>query len=209
MVQYKYKIFVERGTSVAPTMIRNADKTRKMVYLAILTAIVFVLQFLSLFMRFTFFSLTFVLVPIVIGCADCDKFSGAWLGFVFGLAVFATGDAAFFLSLDVFGTIVTVILKGVLAGLFAGFAYSLFEKINRYVAVVASAFVAPITNTGIFVLGCYTFFYDEIAVFAGSSNIFPYIIATYVGVNFLIELGVNIILTPAILRIINVKKKKA
>ena len=185
----------------------STENLKKFVYLSILTAIVFVLQFVSLFMRFTFFSVTFVLVPIVIGCAVCNKYAGAWLGFVFAIAVFATGDAAFFLGFDVFGTIVTVVVKGVLAGLFAGLVYSALARFNRYLAVLCAGIVAPITNTGVFMLGCYLFFYDDIAIMAGSQSVFSFIILTFVGVNFLVELGVNIIFSPAILRIINARKR--
>ncbi len=187
--------------------LRRSDiNIRKMVYLAVLTAIVFLLQFIALYMRFATFSLTFVLVPIVIGSAICGKWSGAWLGFVFGLAVFITNDAAFFLGFDVFGTIVTVMLKGILAGLLSGLVYSAHKK-DSFVAVLAAAITAPIVNTGVFVLGCYAFFYDDIVSLAGSENILPYIIVSFVGINFLIELGTNIVLSPTIMRIIKIKKK--
>ena len=186
---------------------RGSDSTRKMVYLAILTALVFLLQYISLFMRFTAFSLTFVLVPIVIGVALCGKWAGAWLGFVFGLAVFATGDAAGFLAFDVFGTIVTVMAKGILAGLGAGLVYHFSRKLGDNIAVILSAISAPFINTGIFVLGCYVFFYDDIAVLAGTGNIFPFIVTAFVGINFLIELGTNILLSPCIIRLLNIKKK--
>ena len=186
---------------------RGSDSTKKMVYLAILTAIVFLLQYISLFMRFTAFSLTFVLVPIVIDVALCGKWAGAWLGFVFGLAVFATGDAAAFLAFDVFGTIVTVMLKGILAGLGAGLVYHFSRGLGENVAVILSAFCAPVINTGIFVLGCYVFFYDDIAVLAGTGNIFPFIVTAFVGINFLIELGTNILLSPCIIRLLRIKKK--
>ena len=186
---------------------RGSLDTKRMVYLAILTAVVFLLQYVSLFMRFATFSLTFVLVPMVIGVALCGKWAGAWLGFVFGLAVFATGDAAFFLAFDVFGTIVTVMVKGILAGLGAGLVYHFTRKLGEQVAVLIAAISAPIINTGVFVLGCYVFFYDDIAVLAGSGNIFPFIVTAFVGINFLIELGVNLLLSPCILRLINIKKK--
>ena len=190
---------------------RQGLEIRKLVYLAILTAIVFVLQFVSMSMRFTMFSLTFVLIPLVIGSAVCGKWSGAWLGFVFGVAVLATGDAAAFLAIDPLGTVLTVLMKGTLAGLFAGLAYGVLERVNRYFAIVVAAIVAPIVNSGVFVLGCYLFFIDTLSEWAqgfGYANVHLYIILGLVGINFLIELGTNCLLSPAVLRIIDVQKPR-
>ena len=69
--------------------------------------------------------ISLVLIPIVIGAATCGPKIGAWLGFVFGIFVLISGDAAAFLSVDIFGTIVTVLLKGTLCGLAAGYVYKL------------------------------------------------------------------------------------
>ena len=54
-----------------------------MVGTALLTAIVVVLQFLGFFLRFSTFSISLVLMPIVIGAALYGIGTGAWLGLVF------------------------------------------------------------------------------------------------------------------------------
>ena len=157
------------------------------------------------------FSLTFVLIPLVIGSAVCGKWSGAWLGFVFGVAVLATGDAATCLVIDPLGTVVTVLMKGTLAGLCAGLAYGVLERVNRYLAIIVAAVVAPVVNSGVFVLGCYLFFIDTLSEWAkefGYANVHLYIILGLVGINFLIELGTNCLLSPAVLRIIDVQKPR-
>ena len=182
--------------------------TRKLTYLALFTALVVVLQYLGGFIRFGQFSVSLVLVPIAIGAALCGPLAGAWLGAVFGVMVFITGDAALFLSINVAGTIVTVMLKGVLAGLLGGVVYTLLEKVNRYIAVMASAVVCPVVNTGIFLLGCQIFFLDTIESWAISESL-PvglYMILVLVGANFLFELLFNIVLAPVIVRLINLKK---
>ncbi len=188
---------------------KNSIDVRKMTYLAILSAIVFVLQFISLFLRFTTFSLTFVLVPIVIGVSICGVGAGAWLGFVFGLAVFATGDAALFLQFNIPATIFLVFLKGILAGLAAGLAYKLFEKTNRYLAIILAAIAAPIVNTGTFFLGCELFFFEDIAAeFAiKAEEVTLFIITGFIGINFIIELVVNLVLAPTIYKLIEINKK--
>ena len=121
---------------------------------AILTALVIVLQFIAaMLVRLGLFSVSLVLIPIVIGVATCGIGMGAWLGFVFGVVVLLSGDAAAFLVVDVLGTVVTVLVKGIACGLCAGLVYKLLEKLNRYVAVFAAAIVCPVVNTGVFLIG--------------------------------------------------------
>ncbi len=180
---------------------------RKMTYLAILTAIVFVLQLLGGGIKIGVFSFALVLIPVVIGAALCGVASGAWLGFVFGIAVFVTGDAALFLEFNIPGTIITVLLKGTLAGLSAGAVYKHLESTNRYLAVASAAVVCPLVNSGIFFLGSLVFFLPDIETYFNAPNGALFVITGLIGVNFLLEIAVNVILSPAILRIINIKKK--
>ena len=68
------------------TQVRR-NKTEKLVLAALLTALVVLLQYLGAFVRFGPFSISLVLIPIVIGAATCGASIGAWLGFVFGVVV--------------------------------------------------------------------------------------------------------------------------
>lgn len=185
---------------------KNLDVT-KITYIALFTAIVAVLQSVGGFIRFGMFSVSLVLVPIVIGTAICGKWAGAWLGFVFALAVFATGDAAFFLSLNIPGTIITVILKGTLAGLAAGITYELLERFGRFVAVMVAAVVCPVVNTGIFLVGCRLFFFDSVKEWAVGEGVSAgaYMILFLVGFNFVFELLFNVVLAPVAVRLIDMK----
>lgn len=182
---------------------------RKITYLALFTALVFLLQFISLFMRGPMFSLTFVLVPIVIAVALCGFSAGPWLGLVFGVAVLATGDANVFLAIHPLGTVITVLLKGVLAGTAAAAVYALLEKLNRYVAVAVAAITAPIVNSGVFFLGCLAFFMDYVeSLTPAGGNAVMFIITGFIGTNFIIEVVVNLILVPTIYRIIEIGKAR-
>ncbi|MGN1128314.1 MAG: ECF transporter S component, partial [Candidatus Flemingiibacterium sp.] len=141
-------------------MSRPADsmsKVQKLTLLALLTAIVVVLQLLGSFIRFGGFSISLVLVPIVIGAALLGVGAGGWLGLVFGVTVLLSGDAALFLGFNVPGTIIAVLGKGVLAGLAAGAVYRLLEGKNTLLATIAAAVVCPVVNTGVFFIGCYAF----------------------------------------------------
>lgn len=184
-------------------------QTETLVLGAILTALVVVLQVMGAFIRFGVFSISLVLIPIVIGAAKCGWKIGAWLGFVFGAVVLLNGDAAPFLAVNVFGTILTVLLKGTACGLIAGLTYKLLQKYNSYLAVMVSAIVCPVVNTGVFLLGCVTFFLPTIEQWgasAGFNNAAAYMFLGLAGGNFLFELGVNVVLAPVIIRILNLKK---
>lgn len=181
--------------------------TRKIVLLALLTAIVIILQVLAIFVRplLPAFTINLVLLPIVVGAALAGVFEGGWLGLVSGLAVLISGDAAAFLVVDPAAAIAVVLLKGLLAGLAAGAVYRLIAKKSRTVAAVAAAVVCPIVNTGIFVVGCYAFFLPTIvswAEAAGFANATVFIFIGMIGINFLIEMGINLLLSPTIVRLI-------
>ncbi|MBE6839071.1 MAG: ECF transporter S component [Ruminococcus sp.] len=186
------------------------DKTKNLVGTALLTALVIVLQCLSLVIPpIGPFRISLVLIPIVVGAAMYGYKAGAWLGAVFGVVVVMT-DAGAFLAVNVIGTVITCILKGALAGLCAGLVYKLIENKNRLIAVIAAALITPVVNTGIFLLGCSVFFMDTInewAAGAGYASAGAFMIYGLVGVNFLIEIGVNIVLNPVIVRILNIVKK--
>lgn len=193
-------------------MKRNTSRvqTEKLVLIALFTALVAILAYFGGFIKIGgLASISLTLIPVVLGAAMCGPFVGAWLGGVSGAVFFLTADAAFWLGLSIPGTIITVMVKGVMAGLLAGLTYTFLERFNRYVAVFASAVVAPIVNTGIFLIGSMIFFIDTVkaGAVAEGLGVGGYLIIFFVGLNFVFELAVNILLSPAILRIINIKKK--
>ena len=181
--------------------------TRKLVLLALLTAIVVVLQILAIVTRplLPLFSISLVLLPITVGAALIGVPAGGWLGLVFGLAVLISGDAAPFMVVNPLGTVLLVLLKGTLAGLAAGAVYKLFASKSKTAAAAVAAAVCPIVNTGIFVIGSYAFFLPTITGWAealGFASGTAYIFLGMAGVNFLIELGLNLVLIPVIVRLI-------
>lgn len=184
------------------------EKTKKIVGIGLFTAIVVVLQLVASTIKFGPFSITLTLAPIIIGAALYGMGAGAWLGLVFGGMVLATGDAAPFLAVNVPGTIAVVLLKGMLAGLAAGAVYKLVENKNDLAASICAGFTAPVVNTGIFVLGSFIFFMPTIKEWAGGGDAIKYLFLTMIGVNFLIELATNWILSTAIVKIIKIGRKE-
>lgn len=188
--------------------------TYRLTGLAILTAIIIVLQILTTLMfKLTAFSITLALVPIVVGAAMFGVGAATYLGTVFGAIVailVVTGfdpTGAAVLAYNPFVCIVLCIVKGTLAGLVAGLFYKLFEKKNKTLATFAAAFFSPIANTGTFIIGMLIFFKPLLEAGANGQNIVLYAVIALTGVNFLIELGVNMILSPIIVKIVDAVKK--
>ena len=195
---------------------KNKNITR-MVQLTILLAVVVVLQCFLGSIKVGATSFSVVLVPIVVGAIILGPGAGAFLGFAFGLVVLIygiTGQDAFtnllFQAHPVFTSMICL-GKGAAAGWGAGMMYKLFEKISLFWASVAAAATAPILNTGLFILGCLTLVHGtleaNLAVF-GADSVVVFLVIGCAGVNFLVEFLVNIVLSPAIYRIVTVVKSK-
>ena len=187
----------------------NTEKTRRMVGLSILTALVIVLQFVAEYIKVGATPITLTLVPIVVGSALYGVRGGAWLGGVFGVVVWLMSIAnidptgALLWNLNPFLTTVICIGKGALAGLAAAAAYRFVARKSGIGGVFAAAVVSPIVNTGLFIVGVYVFFNDTLVSWTNGTPMLPFIIFTLVGFNFLVELTLNIVLSSVIERIIN------
>jgi len=189
----------------------NSFSTRNLVLLAFFTTIVIVIQLLGSFIRFGVFSISLVLMPIVVGAALLGVFAGAWLGMVFGFVVLISGDANFFIAYNPTATVFLVIFKGAAAGFLAGVVYTVLEKKNKTLAAITAAVICPVVNTGIFIAGCYIFFLplvSERSAAEGAANVTEFIFLGMAGGNFLFELSVNLVLSSTIVRLIQYKTDK-
>ena len=191
--------------------VKRGISTRDLVLCAILTAIVFILQYIARFVSVGPISISLVQIPIVIGAAICGAWAGAWLGFIFGIVVLLSADpmALLFMTVNIPETILLVLIKGIACGFVAGIVYKLLEKFNRTTAAVSAAIISPIVNTVIFLIGCRIFFWNTFLVCAsenGYSDVTKFIIFG-VGANFLFEFVTNIILSPVVVRLLSIKRK--
>ena len=184
------------------------SKTRRLTELALFTAIVVVLQVISTLVKFGPFSITLTLVPIVVGAAIYGPKTGAYLGGVFGLVATVasiTGmdpGGALYWNAQPFFTVLVIMAKGILAGLIAGLIYQVLKKHQTAAAVVA-AILCPVVNTGIFLLGTFTLFYDLLLTMAGGTNVIVFALTGLLGWNFIVEFLVSLVLGPVIVRIVN------
>lgn len=118
-----------------------------------LAAIAAVLRLVGSAIRFGPFSVSLVLIPIVLGAALYGWGMGCWLGLVFGAVVLLSGDVGLFLAADPGGAIVTVLSKGIACGAAAGLCCRWLHPRYPRLSILLSALAAPLVNTGVFLLG--------------------------------------------------------
>lgn len=193
----------------------DKDSLRKMVMISILGVIIVVLQAVATMISSAGLlpvAFTLALVPILVGSAMYGVGTGTILGAVFGVIVFVIDPTAHLLmGMNFVATAIICIGKGALAGFAAGLVYKLASKINSLVAIILAGIAVPIVNTGFFILGMLLFFKDTIigwSAASGSASFGTYIIFGLCGINFVIELCVNMLLATAIKTIIGQSNKK-
>ena len=190
-------------------------KLVRMVGIALLMAMVVVMQALSgIIPPVGGFSISLVLIPIVLGAAIYGPGAGALLGATFGVIVFINcvtgadpGGAMVFQANPVLCFLV-VMGKGILAGLAAGGIYKLLHKVNPYLAMLCAAIVCPLVNTTTFVICMLLFFNEVLSAWAGGSDLLGYILTGLIVANFVPELIINVVFSPAGQRIAQVVNKK-
>ncbi len=192
-----------------------------MVELAILTAVVLVLQMAGIAIKIPILGtpVSLVLIPIALGAMILGPAAGAFLGFVFGLQVYITCGVmgtdpftAFLFANNPVMTAAICLVKSTLAGFLAGYIYRLVARKNEILAVFLAAAITPVVNTGIFVLGC-VIILDTLAEYAAEvgygHSALHLIFIGCAGINFIFELAVNLILAPALQRVIHIVTKQA
>jgi len=200
------------------------QKTLRLVQLAMLIALIAVLQFTGASIPIGLVPLTFVLIPICVGAFLLGPVDGAILGFVFGLiTVIQTPQnptLMVFFSANPVLYVVLAMLKATAAGFLAGLIYKSLDKAFNgkliYLKTLIASISAPIINTSIFALGMILFFRPQLSLlpseipkyFGGFVNPIQVLFLGLISFNFVGEFLVSFILTPAIVRIIDIVKKK-
>ncbi|MBR7083021.1 MAG: ECF transporter S component, partial [Clostridia bacterium] len=147
--------------------LRNTERTRRLVMIAIISAIIIVLQVISNYIKFGPVQITLALTPIIIGAALYGMVAGAVLGAVLGVVILIWGllglDGGFVLLLidtNPFFAVTLCILKTTIAGFVSGAVFKALSKTNDVVASFVAGGLCPIVNTGVFLVGMFTVFID-------------------------------------------------
>ena len=191
----------------------NNGKIKRMVGIALMMALVFVMQAItSIIPPVGGFSISLVLIPIVLGAAVFGVGAGAILGATFGVIVYINcytgadpGGHMVFQANPILCFLV-VMGKGILAGVASGAVFKVLSGKNPYIAMLLAAMVCPIVNTGVFIASMLLIFKPVLAVWASGTNLVTYILTGLVLANFVPELIINIAFSPAgrhILKIVN------
>ena len=175
--------------------------TKRITTISMFIGLVIVLQVIATFINFGGFPITLTLIPIIVGGAMFGPSVGAILGTAFGLVVAlmvitgADPSGATMLAMHPIITISACILKGTFAGLFSALIFKALKDKNKLAAIICASVIAPITNTGILALVIILFFDGAFVTF----------ISLFITINFAIELLIDLLLSPALLRIIDSK----
>lgn len=189
-------------------------------YLAVLVALVVVLQVFGGNIKIAGLSLNLALVPIALGAILFGPLVGAILGLICGLVVMifgVTGSEPFTFFIFSQSPVLTVLLclvKTTVAGVAAGWAYRLIAKKSKLAAVFVASALVPIVNTGIFAIGCFMI-YDDIVAFLVNAGMdttgmsAAYIVfVVIITWNFFIELLTSLLLAPAVATVTGIVEKQ-
>lgn len=192
---------------------KKTFSSKQITGIAVLLALVIVLQAALGSITIGVVQLNFTLIPIVLGAILFGPFAGAFLGFACGVVVLVQvimGLAPFYVLIwanDPFITLLTCIVKTTVAGLVSGLLFNLLKKKNVYLALFVASGVVPVINTALFVLGCLGMT-DSVYVMAGDVNVLKFILVGIVTFNFFIEFAINLIFSPALYRVIGIVDKR-
>lgn len=190
------------------------NKITRMAGIGLLMALVVVMQIISASIPpVGGFTISLVLIPIVLGGAVYGPSAGALLGATFGVIVFincvtgADPGGAMVLQASPVLCFLVVMGKGILAGWLSALAYLSLKSKNSYFAMLVAAVVCPVVNTGTFIICMLTFFMEVLTAWANGLPVVGYILTGLVLANFVPELIINCVFSPAGNRIAHIVKK--
>ena len=185
-----------------------------MVQMAILIALIIVMQSFGATIKVGPTSFSLVLIPIALGGMLVGKGGGALLGLIFGVMTLmagVTGQDFFTQVLFQDHPLLTALIclgKGTAAGFGAGLVYELVSKKNKIVGGFLAAASAPILNTGLFILGALLVSDTLSSNFvAEGSTVIYFLVIGCAGLNFIVEFLVNLVVSPALNMVVNVATK--
>ncbi|MCL2406796.1 MAG: hypothetical protein FWC95_02590 [Defluviitaleaceae bacterium] len=193
----------------------SALNVRYVAGLSVFIGLVVALQILATYVRIGTFPITLTLVPIIVGSAVFGVKAAGILGATFGVTVIlmsllADPASLYLFNLRPFVFVVIIMARCILAALSGGITYKLVTRRtkNDMIAVVMAAVVTPIVNTGLFLATFAMFYWETLLAWSGGSDYaLHFLFIVMVGANFLIEMGINVALSPAIKRIIDIRRK--
>lgn len=197
-------------------MTNSSEKIRRWVTFAMLAALVALLQvFGGLIPMPGGIAPTLALIPIVLGGVLLGVWYGAALGALFGLitvlqAPLGALTAVLFSEEPVLFVLIAMV-KAIAAGIVPALVFGLFRKSHPFTGVIVASLSSPIVNTTLFLLGSFTILdaFDVYITEAGlAMNAVQFLFAIVITTNFLAEMIISTVLSPAIYRVIVAVQKR-
>lgn len=196
----------------------NFFNAHNLTLLAILIALVVVLQLFASSIPMFGITLNFALIPIVLAGILLGVAGGSIVGFACGLVVFITtavlgqepATAFLFQTNPVVLTLICI-GKTTVAGAVCGLMFWWLKRYNVYLAVIISAFIVPIMNTGVYMLGMVLMkgsVSEFLALDTSSAGVVFGVVFGIIWLNFVLELAVTGIFAPVIYRVLKAVDKK-
>ena len=183
--------------------------------MGILLALVVVLQAFGGTISIGAVQLNFTLIPIVLGAIVFGPWVGGILGLACGIVVLVQviiGAVPFYALIwtnDPIATTLTCLVKTTVAGIVAGWLYQWLSKKNGLLAVFIASGIVPVLNTALFIVGCLFMKNSVYGLAQGEGqNVLLFIIVGLVTFNFFIEFAINLLVSPALHRVIGVVMKR-
>lgn len=184
--------------------------TLNLVQIALLSAIVVIIQLFFASVKIGPVTIAFTLIPIVLSGIFVGPWGGLIVGAVSGLVtfiqVFTSADPfyVFLIANNPLATAIICLLKTSLAGFCVGLVYKAIHNIikSQTLNTIIPAILCPVVNTGIFCAGMLIFFtgaFQSDEVFGAlSENIIYFVFIGLAGINFVFELISTAVLAPII-----------
>lgn len=190
---------------------------------AILTAVIIIMSFTPIgYLKIGTVAITFITVPVAIGAIISGPISGAVLGGIFGLTSFIQcfgidpfGTAL--LNINLIYTLLMCFVPRILTGLLSGLVFKFLSKADKtnLISYVITCLSCSVMNTIFFMASLMVLFgssdyIKSIMDALGQTNVILFMFAL-VGINALIEIIVNSLISAAISKslAIIIKKQKA
>ena len=203
------------------TQVKRLTNLQRMVFIAVLAAIIVFLMLTNLgYIPTGFgFTITILMIPVAIGAILLGPAAGAVLGAVFGLTSLATC----FLGMDPFGvallaispwkTALVCIVPRVLVGFLCGWIFRALRRVDKtkIISYGVASVSAALLNTALFLTGIWHAFGSDPAVTqytGGSSNLFI-VIGVLGGINAIVEAVACLVLGTAIAKTLDVVMSKS
>ncbi len=196
-------------------------RTLKMVQLALFTAIIILMAFTPIgYIKTLGLEITLIVIPVTVGAIVLGPVSGAILGGVFGITSFIqcfglSPFGAMLLSINPVGTFIVCLVPRILMGWLAGLIFVGLNKSDKTkkLSYPLASLAGPLLNTVLFMTALMLFFYNTeyiqgFATSLGTNNVVAFVLA-FVGINGLIEAGVNFVAGTAISKAIDIFTKKS